>query len=308
MIFEDVTIQDCQREALLETQIVVTQRKIDRLFKQIETKEEIAQGLMSPWFCEHYDSEVGTRYQEIALLEGAVRAAKLELDRLADKRYADKARRLAALALIEEAQLGKKAAAGTTPASAPSSDPGQKQQAMLFGPGEPPAAPPKSTSQSVTIDQKAEDDIARAFEICSREIPPPDPTPATATPSTPPTTPTSSAKPAVTPLKHSTLSRLAMPAADAEPDSVNRQEDSSIDSFSLADDSPDQRESASLHESAAPSNECEAADAQSPFGMPMSAAPSDSKGAVPDRTDAHPSGDYDDGNELTAEDEAEGSE
>ena len=200
MIFEDVTIQDCQREALLETQIVVTQRKIDRLFKQIETKEEIAQGLMSPWFCEHYDSEVGTRYQEIALLEGAVRAAKLELDRLADKRYADKARRLAALALIEEAQLGKKTAAGTTPASAPSSDPGQKQQAMLFGPGEPPAAPPKSTPQSVTIDQKAEDDIARAFEICSREIPPPDPTPATATPA-------AAASTHAAPLTRPTLSR-----------------------------------------------------------------------------------------------------
>ena len=198
MIFEDVTIQDCQREALLETQIVVTQRKIDRLFKQIETKEEIAQGLMSPWFCEHYDSEVGTRYQEIALLEGAVRAAKLELDRLADKRYADKARRLAALALIEEAQLGKKA--GTTPASAPSSDPGQKQQAMLFGPGEPPAAPPKSTSQSVTLDQKAEDDIARAFEICSREIPPPDLTSATATPA-------AAASTNAAPLTRPTLSR-----------------------------------------------------------------------------------------------------
>ena len=31
----------------------------------------------------------------------------------------------------------------------------------------------------MTLDEKAEDDIARAFEICSREIPPPDPTPAT---------------------------------------------------------------------------------------------------------------------------------
>ena len=306
MIFEDVTIQDCHREAWLESQITVAQRKINRLCKEISFKEEIAQRLMSPWFCEHYDNQIGRRYEEMAQLEGAVRAAQLELDRLADKRYADKARRLAAIALIEE--VGKKATAVTTPASAPTSDPRQKQQAMFFGPGAPPAAPPKSASPSVTIDQKAEDDIARAFEICSREIPPPDPTPATATPSTPPTTPTSSAKPAVTPLKHSTLSRLAMPAADAEPDSVNRQEDSSVDSFSLADDSPNQRESASLHESAAPSNECDSADAQSPFGMPMSAAPSDSKGAVPDRTEAQSTGNHDDGNELTAEDEAEGSE
>ena len=129
----------------------------------------------SQWFCEHYDSQIGIRYQAIAQLEGAVRAAKLELDRLADKRYADKARRLAALALIEEAQLGKKTAAGTTSASAPSSDSRQKQQAMFFGPGAPPAAPPESAAPSVTVDQKAEDDIARAFEICSREIPPPDP-------------------------------------------------------------------------------------------------------------------------------------
>ena len=306
MIFEDVTVQDCHREAWLESQIKVAQRKIDRLCKEISFKEEIAQGLMSRWFCEHYDNQIGRRYEEIAALEGGVRAAQLELDRLADKRYADKARRLAAIALIEE--VGKKATAVTTPASAPTSDPRQKQQAMFFGPGAPPAASPKSASPSVTIDQKAEDDIARAFEICSREIPPPDPTPATATPSTPPTTPTSSAKPAVTPLKHSTLSRLAMPAADAEPDSVNRQEDSSVDSLSLADDSPIQRESASLHESAAPSNECDSADAQSPFGMPMSAAPSDSKGAVPDRTEAQSTGNHDDGNELTAEDEAVGSE
>ena len=203
MIFEDVTIQDCQREALLETQVVMAQRKIDRLFKQIETKEEIAQRVTSQWFCEHYDSEIGIRYQEIAQLDGAVRAAKLEQERLADKRYADKARRLAALALIEEAQLGKKTAAGTTSASAPSSDSRQKQQAMFFGPGAPPAAPPESAAPSVTVDQKAEDDIARAFEICSREIPPPDPTPATATPAAA----ASSGKPAAAPLTRPTLAR-----------------------------------------------------------------------------------------------------
>ena len=131
MIFEEVTIQDCHREAWLESQIKVAQRKIDRLCKEISSKEVIAQRLMSPWFCQHYDNEIGTRYQEMAQLEGAVRAAQLELDRLADKRYADKARRLAAIALIEE--VGKKATAVTTPASAPTSDPRQKQQAMFFG-------------------------------------------------------------------------------------------------------------------------------------------------------------------------------
>jgi hypothetical protein len=306
MIFEDVTVQDCHREAWLESQIKVAQRKIDRLCKQISFKEEIAQRLMSPWFCEHYDNEIGTRYQEMAQLEGAVRAAQLELDRLADKRYADKARRLAAIALIEE--VGKKATAGTTPASAPSSDTRQKQQDMFFGPGAPPAAPPKSSSPCVTIDQKAEDDIARAFEICRREIPPPDPTPALATPSAPPTTPTSSDTFAVTPLKHSTLSRLAMPAAIAEPDSVNRLEDSAADSFARAEDAPHQEESASFEESDAPSNECDSADAQSPIGMPMSAAPTDSQGAVPDRTETQSTGDDNDETELTAEDEAEGLE
>ena len=306
MIFEDVTIQDCHREAWLESQIKVAQRKIDRLCKQISSKEEIAQRLMSPWFCEHYDNEIGTRYQEMAQLEGAVRAAQLELDRLADKRYADKARRLAAIALIEE--VGKKATAGTTPASAPSSDTRQKQQDMFFGPGAPPAAPPKSSSPCVTIDQKAEDDIARAFEICRREIPPPDPTPALATPSAPPSTPTSSEKPAVAPLTHLTLARLAMPAAIAEPDSVNRLEDSAADSFARAEDAPHQEESASFEESDAPSNECDSADAQSPIGMPMSAAPTDSQGAVPDRTETQSTGDDNDETELTAEDEAEGLE
>ena len=306
MIFEDVTIQDCHREAWLESQIKVAQRKIDRLCKQISSKEEVAQRLMSPWFCEHYDNEIGTRYQEMAQLEGAVRAAQLELDRLADKRYADKARRLAAIALIEE--VGKKATAGTTPASAPSSDTRQKQQDMFFGPGAPPAAPPKSSSPCVTIDQKAEDDIARAFEICRREIPPPDPTPALATPSAPPSTPTSSEKPAVAPLTHLTLARLAMPAAIAEPDSVNRLEDSAADSFARAEDAPHQEESASFEESDAPSNECDSADAQSPIGMPMSAAPTDSQGAVPDRTETQSTGDDNDETELTAEDEAEGLE
>ena len=306
MIFEDVTVQDCHREAWLESQIKVAQRKIDRLCKQISFKEEIAQRLMSPWFCEHYDNEIGTRYQEMAQLEGAVRAAQLELDRLADKRYADKARRLAAIALIEE--VGKKATAGTTPASAPSSDTRQKQQDMFFGPGAPPAAPPKSSSPCVTIDQKAEDDIARAFEICRREIPPPDPTPALATPSAPPSTPTSSEKPAVAPLTHLTLARLAMPAAIAEPDSVNRLEDSAADSFARAEDAPHQEESASFEESDAPSNECDSADEESPTGMTVSAVPTVSPIAGPDRTDAHPSGDYVDRNELIAEDEAEGSE
>jgi len=197
MIFEDVTIQDCHREAWLESQIKVAQRKIDRLCKQISSKEEIAQRLMSPWFCEHYDNEIGTRFQEMAQLEGAVRAAQLELDRLADKRYADKARRLAAIALIEE--VGKKATAGTTPSgSAPSSDPRQKQQDMFFGPGAPPAAPPKSTS-AVTVDERAEDDIARALEICRREIPPPDPTPSASTPA---------ASTHAAPLTRPTLSRV----------------------------------------------------------------------------------------------------
>ncbi len=206
MIFEDVTVQDCHREAWLESQIKVAQRKIDRLCKEISFKEEIAQRLMSPWFCEHYDNEIGTRYQEMAVLEGAIRAAQLELDRLADKRYADKARRLAAIALIEED--GKKATAGTTPASAPPpSDPRQKQQDMFFGPGAPPAAPPKSTSPSVTLDEKAEEDIARAFEICRREIPPPDPTPA-ATPA---------ANTNAVPLTRPTLSRaLTAPGSEGQ--------------------------------------------------------------------------------------------
>ena len=187
MIFDDVTIQDCHREAWLESQIKVAQRRIDRLCKQISSKEEIAQRLMSPWFCEHYDNQIGTRYQEMAQLEGAVRAAQLELDRLADKRYADKARRLTAIALIEE--VGKKATAGTTPSgSAPSSDPRQKQQDMFFGPGAPPATPPQSTAP--TLDEKAENDIARAFEMCAREIPPPDPTPAASTSAGPLTRPT----------------------------------------------------------------------------------------------------------------------
>ena len=196
MIFGDVTIQDCQREAFLEVQITLFQRKINRLCKQISFKEEIAQGLLTQWFCEHYDNEVETRYQEMAQLEGAVRAAQLELDRLADKRYADKARRLATLALIEE--VGKKAAAGTTPASAPPpSDPRQKQQDMFFGPGAPPAASPQSTAP--TLDEKAENDIARAFEMCAREIPPPDPTPAASTPA---------ASSSAVPLTRPTLSRV----------------------------------------------------------------------------------------------------
>ena len=309
MIFEEVTIQDCHREAWLESQITLAQRKINRLCKEISFKEEIAQRLMSPWFCEHYDNQIGRRYEEMAQLEGGVRAAQLELDRLADKRYADKARRLAAIALIEE--VGKKAMAGTTPTSSPSSssssstDPRQKQQAMFFGPGAPPAAPPKSSSPSVTIDQKAEDDIAHAFEICHREIPPPDPTPATATPNTPSTTPTSSEKPVVTPLTHPTLARLAMPTAVAEPDAVNRLEDSAADSFARTESEHDQEDSSSIDESAAPSNECDSADAQSPTGMPASVAPTDSQSAVPNRTETEPTGDDDDGTELTAE---EGSE
>ena len=285
MIFEEVTIQDCHREAWLESQITLAQRKINRLCKEISFKEEIAQRLMSPWFCEHYDNQIGRRYEEMAQLEGGVRAAQLELDRLADKRYADKARRLAAIALIEE--VGKKAMAGTTPTSSPSSssssstDPRQKQQAMFFGPGAPPATPPKSSSPSVTIDQKVEDDIARAFEICRREIPPPDPTPATATPSTPSTTPTSSEKPVVTPLTHPTLARLAMPAAVAEPDAVNRLEDSAADSFARTESAPHQDESASLHASAAPSNVRDSADAQNRIEVPVSVAPTDSQSAVP---------------------------
>ena len=275
MIFEDVTIQDCQREALLETQVVMAQRKIVRLFKQIETKEEIAQRVTSQWFCEHYDSEIGIRYHEIAQLDGAVRAAKLELERLADKRYADKARRLAALALIEEAQLGKKTAAGTTSAS-PSSNSRQKQQAMFFGPGAPPAAPPESAAPSVTVDQKAEDDIARAFEICSREIPPPDPTPTASTPAAA----ASSGMPAAAPLTHSTLSRLAMPAVDTESGSVGGEADESADDAAAnalqAEDSPDE-DAASVDEPAACSEAPACPDAHASTGTHASDVAQDSR-------------------------------
>ena len=248
MIFEDVTIQDCHREAWLESQIKVAQRKIDRLCKQISFKEEIAQGLMSRWFCEHYDNQIGRRYEEIAALEGGVRAAQLELERLADKRYADKARRLAAIALIEE--VGKKATAGTTPASAPPpSDPRQKQQDMFFGPGAPPAAPPKSTSPSVTLDEKAEEDIARAFEICSREIPPPDPTPA-ATPA---------ANTNAVPLTRPTLSRaLTAPGSEGQAE------------MAMGD--------------AVPADEEESASAEGPATSTAAAATADAKDSANDPT------------------------
>ena len=156
-----------------------------------------------------------------------------------------------------------------------------------------------------TLDEKAENDIARAFEICRREIPPPDPTPATTTPSTPSTTPTSSEKPVVTPLTHPTLARLAMPAAVAEPDAVNRLEDSAADSFARTESAHYQEDSSSIEESAAPSNECDSADEQSPIGMPVSVAPTDSQTAVPHRTETEPTGDDDDGTELTEEEDSE---
>ena len=248
MIFEDVTIQDCHREAWLESQIKVAQRKIDRLCKQISSKEEVAQRLMSPWFCEHYDNQIGRRYEEIAALEGGVRAAQLELDRLADKRYADKARRLAAIALIEE--VGKKAMAGTTPASSPSSstDPRQKQQAMFFGPGAPPAAPPQFTAP--TLDEKAENDIARAFEMCAREIPPPDPTPAASTPA---------ASGSAVPLTRPTLSRaLTAPGSEGQAE------------MAMGD--------------AVPADEEESASAEGPATSTAAAATADAKDSANDPT------------------------
>ena len=71
MIFEDVTVQDCRGKPGLSHRSKWLSGKIDRLYKQISFKEEIAQRLMSPWFCEHYDNEIGTRYQEMAQFEGA---------------------------------------------------------------------------------------------------------------------------------------------------------------------------------------------------------------------------------------------
>ena len=76
--------------------------------------------------------------------EGAVRAAQLELDRLADKRYADKARRLAAIALIEE--VGKKATAGTTPCVRAVVRSSSEAARHVLWTGAPPAASPQSTA------------------------------------------------------------------------------------------------------------------------------------------------------------------
>ncbi len=226
------TAFDCQREAWLETQAILAQRKIDRLFKIIAFKEVIAQGLLSPWFCAHYDQQIGRRYALMAELEGGVRAAKLELERLADRRHADQARRMAAL--MQVAPPAVKSGAPPTP----SSDPRHKQQAMFFGPGEPPAAP--STSPSVMIDQRAENDIAAALELCQREIPPPDPIP-TSTP-----TATASTTDAA-PLTRPTLSRLVstgsagqveMPAGDAAPADEGEEESTSAEGPATAMTAP----------------------------------------------------------------------
>ena len=94
---------------------------------------------MSRWFCEHYDNQIGRRYQEMVAFEGG-RAQQLELERLADKRYADKARRLAAIALIEE--VGKRQRLGRLCVRAAAVRSRQKQQDMFFGPGHRPPRRP----------------------------------------------------------------------------------------------------------------------------------------------------------------------
>ena len=107
---------------------------------------------------------------------------------------------------------------GTTSASAPTSDPRQKQQAMFLDQGTARTISP--LRPSVTIDQKAGGrHRPRLRDLLAREIRRRTLTPATATRALPDRN-YIQRSPRSLPLKHSTLSRLAMPTADAEPDSV----------------------------------------------------------------------------------------
>lgn len=126
-----MTRQDCYEVARCKTEIITSQRKLNRLLGAISEKERYAARYKSRLICALYDCEIEALYADVAVLEGYVMANELELAHIEARRQEAEALRMVRLFQLTAPTLDPAAPTPTPPAS---STPRAKQPAM-FGPG-----------------------------------------------------------------------------------------------------------------------------------------------------------------------------
>jgi len=126
-----MTRQDCYEVARCKTEIITSQRKLNRLLGAISEKERYAARYKSRLICALYDCEIEALYADVAVLEGYVMANELELAHIEAKRREAETQRLVRLFQLTAPTLDP---AAPTPTPQASSTPRAKQPAM-FGPG-----------------------------------------------------------------------------------------------------------------------------------------------------------------------------
>ena len=157
-----MTHHDCYAAARNQTQLIVSQRKVNRLLARIYEKESYAALYKSKFMCERYDEEIEALYSQVAELEGHAMANELELEQFEAKRREDEAQRIVRLLHLTAPTLEPAAAPSPPAPTAP-----RTEQLSMFGPG-PAPIDTKPLGQLSAADQHAvENDIALGMEMAN---------------------------------------------------------------------------------------------------------------------------------------------
>jgi hypothetical protein len=159
-----MTIQDCYEAARQKTEIITSQRKLNRLLEAIAEKERYAARYKSRLICALYDCEIEALYAEVAVLEGYVMANELALEEIEAKRREAETQRL--VRLFQFTAPTRDPAAPTPPASSSPRTP----QVGIFGPGPAPIDTKPVGDQSAAEQEWAtENDIAMGMELANED-------------------------------------------------------------------------------------------------------------------------------------------
>jgi hypothetical protein len=156
-----MTHRDCYAAARNQTQLIVSQRKVNRLLKRIDEKEKYAALYQSRFMCERYDEEIEALYAQVAELQGYAMANELDLEQIEAKRREDEAQRIVRLLHLTGPTLEPAAAPSPLAPTAP-----RTEQLSMFGPGPAPIdTKPLGQLSAADREHAVENDIALGMEM-----------------------------------------------------------------------------------------------------------------------------------------------
>ncbi len=155
-----MTHADCYAAARNQTQLIVSQRKANRLLKQIKEKEKYAALYQSSFMCKRYDEEIEALYDQVAELQGYSMANELELEQIEAKRREDEAQRMVRWLHLTGPALETAQAPSPPAQTAP-----RTEQLSLFGPAPAPIDTKPLGHLSAADRDRVESDIALGMEI-----------------------------------------------------------------------------------------------------------------------------------------------